>query len=85
MFGELLTDRDGAADIGLDGGNGRRRRDVEAEDAFDDLFATEDGRGGGAVRRDFEHAGLSDEAAARAIRRDRHAPHRHAFHAGGFR
>ena len=70
MAVELLADRNGAADVGLDGGDLRRRRGLEAQDALHDPDAAEHGRGSGAVRGDLKNAGLCHEAAAHRVRRE---------------
>ncbi len=71
VFLELLADRDGAADVGFDCGDVRGWwRDVFTEDAFEHPDAAQHGRGGGAVRGDFQDAALCDEAATRGAGRD---------------
>ena len=81
MLFELCADGRGAAGVGLDGRHAGRRRGWRlAEDALHDPRAAQHRRGRGAVGGHLEHAGLGQQAAARAVRRQRHAPQGHAFH-----
>jgi len=54
VFIELVADGDGAADVGLDGGNVIGRRwDVDTENLLEEPDSADDRRGGGAIGGDF--------------------------------
>ena len=81
MFGELLADGRGAADIGLDGGHIRRRRRRRlAQDAVEHPRAAHHGACRSAIGRDLEDACMREHAAAMMLRLERHFAERHPMH-----
>jgi hypothetical protein len=74
VFGQNFADGAGAAGVGLDAGNaGRWWRRWLAEESLHDPTTAQDGRADGAVRGDFEDAGLREQAAAHAVGWKAHA------------
>ena len=74
MLFQLLADRLRAACVGINRGHACRWwRDVVAEDALIDPDTARDRGCAGAVGGDFQHGGLREEGAARAVRWQRDA------------
>src|SRR5215471_19747654 len=68
MFVKLLTDRNCAANIWLDGGDAWRRwRRLLAQDALHNPSPAQDGRGGSSVGGHLENRCLSHETATHTV------------------
>ena len=68
---ELFPDGGGPTSVGFDRFDaGGRWRNFDAKNAFHDPCTAQDGRSGGAVGRDREHAGLGKQSATRRVGRE---------------
>src|SRR5687768_571954 len=62
MLFELLPNRHGTPNVRFHGPDWRGRWNVDAQYPFHDPLASQHRRGRGAIRRDFQHAGLGQES-----------------------